>query len=75
MIPAFFGLAAATIGIGIALLVIGLQIYAIIDIIRSDFKNQNDKLIWILVVLFLHFLGALLYFIFAQKQTNYHYNR
>lgn len=44
-----------------------LPIVALIDIIKSQF-NGNDKLIWVLVVLFLSFIGAILYFIIGRKQ-------
>lgn len=44
----------------IILISIGLWIYCLIDIIKNKF-SQNDKLIWILVVLLLPFLGSILY--------------
>ncbi|UAB86289.1 PLDc_N domain-containing protein [Zunongwangia sp. SCSIO 43204] len=40
---------------------------AIIDIIRNDFKG-NDKIVWLLVVIFFSFFGTLLYFIMGRKQ-------
>jgi len=48
-----------------------LTIMALIDILKSKF-NGNDKIVWILVVLFFNLLGAILYFIIGrkQKQTN-----
>lgn len=45
-----------------------LPLIALIDILRSDFKNNNDKIIWVLVVLFFNILGSLLYFIIGRKQ-------
>ena len=44
-----------------------LMLIALIDIVKSNFKG-NDKLIWVLVVIFLHWIGALLYFIIGRKQ-------
>jgi len=46
-------------------------IIALIDILKSKF-NGNDKIVWILVVLFLNLIGAILYFTIGrkQKQTN-----
>ena len=46
-------------------------ILALIDILKSKFSG-NDKIVWILVVLFLNLLGAILYFAIGrkQKQTN-----
>ena len=36
-----------------------LPIIALIDVLRSNFKGSNDKLIWVLVVLFLNVFGSL----------------
>ncbi|MGA2053514.1 MAG: PLD nuclease N-terminal domain-containing protein [Opitutales bacterium] len=47
-------------------LVIGLMdfwIIALVDCLSNEPTEGNDKLIWALVIIFLHFLGALLYYI------------
>ncbi|MEO7315117.1 MAG: PLDc N-terminal domain-containing protein [Ginsengibacter sp.] len=44
-----------------------LFLLAIIDILRNQFKGANTKLIWILVVLLLPFLGSILYFLIGRK--------
>jgi len=44
----------------LVLISIGLWIYCLIDILKNKFV-QNDKLIWILVVIFIPFIGSLLY--------------
>lgn len=45
-------------------------IWALIDILRSDFNDSINKLIWLLVVFFLYALGALLYIIIGKNQKN-----
>ena len=54
------------------LLVLGvlflLPIIALVDVIRSDFRGSNDKLIWVIVILFLNVIGALLYLVMGRKQ-------
>ena len=40
---------------------------ALIDILKNEFSG-NNKMIWVLVVLFGNFLGAVLYFIIGRKQ-------
>jgi hypothetical protein len=40
---------------------------ALIDVLRSEFKG-NDKLIWVLVVLFGSLLGAILYLAIGRGQ-------
>ncbi|WP_117171964.1 PLD nuclease N-terminal domain-containing protein [Lutibacter oceani] len=42
-------------------------IIALIDILRNKF-NGNDKIVWVLVVLFFNLIGAILYFIIGTKQ-------
>ena len=45
-----------------------LPIIAIIDIVRSNFQRDSDKLIWILIVLFLNIIGSILYFAIGVNQ-------
>ena len=45
-----------------------LPLVAIIDILRSDFKDSVTKLIWVLVVLFFPFLGPIIYFVVGRNQ-------
>ena len=52
-------------GIGI----IGLAIYAftIYDVVISNFAGDTDKLIWILIVILVPFLGTILWFLIGRK--------
>ena len=58
-------------GIFMILLIFGfiilLPLIALIDIIRNDFDG-NNKLMWVLIVLFLPFLGSVLYFLIGRNQ-------
>ena len=40
---------------------------ALIDIVKSKFDG-NDKLVWVLVVLFFNLFGAIIYFAIGRKQ-------
>ena len=42
-------------------------IIALIDILKSKF-NGNDKIVWVLVVLFFNLIGAILYFVIGRNQ-------
>lgn len=44
-----------------------IPIIALISILRSKFE-ENNKLIWIIVVVFLNLIGAILYFLIGRKQ-------
>jgi len=38
-----------------------LPILAISDIVRGEFSNPNDKMIWVLIVLFMPIVGSMIY--------------
>ena len=44
-----------------------LPIIALVDILRNEFTGSN-KLIWVVVTIFLPFLGPLLYFAIGRNQ-------
>lgn len=44
-----------------------LWIVALVDIMRNDFQG-NNKIAWVLVVVFLPIIGAILYFIIGRSQ-------
>lgn len=43
-------------------------IIALIDILKSDFRDTNGKIIWALVVIFLPIIGSILYFLIGKSQ-------
>ena len=43
-------------------------IIALIDILKSDFRDTNGKIIWVLVVIFLPVIGSILYFLIGKSQ-------
>lgn len=45
-----------------------LWAWAILSIIRNEFYGENEKLIWALLVIFVPFLGTLLYFTVGIKR-------
>ncbi|WP_372773004.1 PLD nuclease N-terminal domain-containing protein [Mangrovibacterium sp.] len=53
--------------LAITLIVFLPPLIALIDILRNDFE-ANNKIIWVLVVIFLNLLGALLYFFIGRNQ-------
>ncbi|GMQ25565.1 PLDc N-terminal domain-containing protein [Algoriphagus sp. oki45] len=44
-----------------ALVYLGFWVYALVDCLRNDFRGPNQKLIWILLILFAQIIGAFLY--------------
>ena len=58
-----FGIVFLLIGLFILLVWIG----AIIDIVKSDFRDPNEKIIWILLVILLPFIGTIIYMIVGTR--------
>jgi len=52
---------------------VGVMVFwviAIIDVVKREFPGENDKLVWILVVILAGWIGALIYwFVGRQKGT------
>jgi hypothetical protein len=44
-----------------------LWVYCLVDVIRSNFKDQNMKLVWVLILLFAHLLGPIAYLILGKN--------
>ena len=46
----------------VGLLLFVFWIWMLVDCLQNERLQGNDKLVWVLVVVLLHFLGALIYF-------------
>ena len=51
----------------LALSIFILPVIALIDILKSEFKG-NNKLIWVIVVIFFSLIGVVLYFTIGRQQ-------
>ncbi len=58
----------------IILLIVAIPVFfiipvviALIDILKNEFEGDN-KIVWVLVVLFLGIIGAILYYFIGRKQ-------
>jgi hypothetical protein len=45
-----------------------LTVFCIIDIMRSNFRDQTNKLLWIIIVLLAPIIGPLLYLVWGRNQ-------
>jgi len=59
-----FGLGFGLLG----LLCLILWIMAIVDIVNSRFRDDTTKIIWILLVIFIPFIGTILYYFVGREQ-------
>ena len=42
-------------------------LWMLVDAVTSKSLADNDKIVWVIVILFLHFVGALIYFFVGRK--------
>lgn len=45
-----------------------LWFWALIDVLRSDFRDSTTKIVWLIAIIFVPFLGALLYLVIGRRQ-------
>jgi uncharacterized membrane protein len=53
---------------GGGLLAFGFWIWALIDCVTKEPSKGNDKLIWVLVIVLLSWVGALIYFFIRRPE-------
>ncbi|MGW8315028.1 MAG: PLDc N-terminal domain-containing protein [Bacteroidales bacterium] len=51
----------------VILFIILLPLMALISVLTSEFQG-NDKIIWVLIIIFLPFLGSVLYFLIGRDR-------
>ena len=52
----------------IVLVFLALSIVALIDILKSNFKESINKIAWVLIVILLPMVGTILYFAIGKNQ-------
>ena len=55
---------AAVVGLGL----FAFWIWALVDCLTREFHDPLYKIMWVVVIIFLHFLGALLYVLIGRSQ-------
>ena len=45
-----------------------IVVIALVDIIRNEFNQSHNKLVWIIVVILLPVIGSVLYYFIGRKQ-------
>jgi uncharacterized membrane-anchored protein len=63
----FMGLGRFEIMILVVLL-LGITLWALVDTIKSDFKNDINKVVWIIVILSIPAFGGILYYLLGKEQ-------
>jgi heme/copper-type cytochrome/quinol oxidase subunit 2 len=47
---------------------IGFWVWTLIDLLRAEFEEEHNKIIWLLLVIFLPVIGVILYWLIAPEQ-------
>ena len=68
LVGGFFGLLVALLVGGISLVLFAFWIWMLVDAITNKGLGDGEKIAWVLVILFLHFIGALIYFFFERRK-------
>ena len=72
MIPDFFGLIIGLwfffifIVLAVAVLALVFWIFMIVDIVKREFSDSDDKVLWMLVVILAGVIGAIIYFFMVK---------
>lgn len=67
LLAGLFAILPCCIVFPLMLLVFGFWIWMLVDVLRKDFPGENEKVIWVLVVVLLSWIGALVYFFVGRK--------
>ena len=67
IIGGFIGLLVWLIVAAISLAGFAFWLWMLIDAIKSKGLSDGEKIVWVLVIIFLNFLGALIYFFAGRK--------
>lgn len=54
----------------LGLLALAFWVWMLVDAAQNKGLDQNQKVVWIIVIALLHFLGALIYLIFGRPKRN-----
>lgn len=48
-------------------------VYCLVDVLRSEFKDPNMKLIWVLILVFAQGIGPIVYILIGSSGIKYSY--
>jgi hypothetical protein len=67
IISGVLGILFALIGFALAVFVFVFWIWMLVDCIKNPALGSTEKVVWVLVIIFLHALGALIYLLVGRK--------
>ncbi len=68
MISAVFGFLFFVVGGVIALALFAFWIWMLVHAITNKGLSDTEKIVWVLVIIFVHFIGAIIYFFVGRPK-------
>lgn len=65
----YFALMTMRYCIGLPLAATAFWIWMLVDCATYELSGEKNKLVWLLLIIFTHFIGALIYF-FVKRQVS-----
>ncbi len=56
------------VGLLIPLVTIVLWIYCLADVLKSTFREESDKIVWVLVIILVPLIGSILYLVIGRNR-------
>lgn len=56
-------------GVAVGILIFVFWIWMLVNAITNSRLSGTEKIVWVLVIIFLHALGALIYFLVGRNKT------
>lgn len=57
------------VGVALVVLAFAFWIWMIVDCASNPMLAGSDKIVWLLVIIFLHFVGALIYYLVGKRRA------
>lgn len=70
MISGIIGFLAFVIGGLIAAAVMVFWIWMLVHAVKNKALSDTERIVWVLVIIFVHFLGALIYFFVGRSKDS-----
>ncbi len=68
MIASLFGLLLFLAGGVVGLAVLAFWIWMLVHAIKNKGLTDTERIVWVLVIIFVHFIGALIYFFVGRPK-------
>ncbi|VVB82296.1 Uncharacterised protein [uncultured archaeon] len=67
-----FGIGILGLLFGLVVLVISILVFVfwilmLVDVIKRKFKDDVEKIVWVLVIIFTYLIGALIYYFIVKR--------